>query len=109
MVALNSGQKFLCVLSYSQLSTLEIVSVQDSHNFDFEILESSEDSLLMLCSRDTARVLARRLGGVFKFVRTSGSSLEDMTKTLPLPESPKFNWTISSYGCDLEEYEDTRL
>jgi len=88
---------------------MEIVRVKDSGNFDFEILESTIDSLLLKCNRETGKALTKKLGGAFKVVRVCGNSLEDLTKAIPLPENPKFNWTISSYGCDSGRYEDTKV
>jgi tRNA G10 N-methylase Trm11 len=102
-------QKFLCISSYSQLSLLETVRIKDSGIFDFEILESTKDSVLLQCSQETGKALAKKFGGIFKIVRACGSSIEDLTKSLPLPESSKFNWTISGYGCDLDTYEGAKV
>jgi len=88
---------------------LEIVRIKDSGIFDFEIVESSKDSLLLRCGRETGKTLAKKFGGVFKVVRVCGNSMDDLTKALPLPESPKFNWTISGYGCDLDTYEEAKV
>jgi len=88
-------EKYLAVPAYGKLSSLELASVRDSENFDFEISKSSENSTLIELELKTAKALAKRLGGFYKLVRICGQTVDELLKILPLPDTPKFNWTVS--------------
>jgi tRNA G10 N-methylase Trm11 len=85
------------------------LSLSDSKAFDFQLTDISKQSALFESSERTARAVAKRLGGIFKVARICGTSLEDLFDCLPLPDEPKFNWTISSYECAYDVFEETSL
>ncbi|MFI5421288.1 MAG: TRM11 family SAM-dependent methyltransferase, partial [Nitrososphaerales archaeon] len=101
-------EKYLAVPAYGKLSSLELATLRDSSNFHFEIIDCSADLPLLEIERSDAKILAKRQGGFFKLVKISGKSKEDLLAGLPLPDDAKFNWTVSSYGCDQDVQEDIR-
>ena len=106
---LHKAQKFICVLSFAHLSLLELLHLRNTGTMSFKILKSATDSALIECDEDAAKILSATAGGVFKLARVCGQSIEELLSMLPLPEQAKFSWTVSSYGCDKETLEDTRM
>jgi tRNA G10 N-methylase Trm11 len=101
-------QKYLCILSFTILSLLELYELQASRIFDFQILASSQNSVLIRCDTETAKLLAARSGGIYKIGNVCGSRPETLSSCLPLPESSKFNWTVSGYECTPDILDDTK-
>ena len=113
---LNSGdtrfpadQKFICILSFASLSVLELIRLKDSGVLKFNLLKFSPDSALIECGEETAKSLSGRAGGIFKVAKVCGHSVQELLAELPLPDEPKFSWTVSGYGCEKETLEDTRM
>jgi tRNA G10 N-methylase Trm11 len=102
-------QNFLAVCAYGKLSLLELASLKDAEIFDFEITNCTSTSALLEMDEKLAKSFASRSGGIYKLVRICGGSLKDLFECLPLPDVPKFNWTISSYGCESDSLEETVL
>jgi tRNA G10 N-methylase Trm11 len=101
-------EKYLIVPAYGKLSCLELASVKDSGSFQFTISQCSENSAIIEAESKIAKNLAKRLGGFYKFVRICGKTPKELFEHLPLPDTPKFNWTVSEYGCDPETQEEIR-
>ena len=95
-------QRFIAILAYGRVSALELASVRDSNVVKFEILKANENAAALKCTIDEARFLAKRLGGAYKIARVYGSSPEEVLKNLYLPDSDRFNWTVSGYNSDAE-------
>lgn len=104
----DNRSQFLTTLVYGQLSVLELASLQQSSQIDFKLLAHSDLTALMECDVKAATSLIGRLGGSYKIVKLCGTSVENVFESLPLPDDPKFAWTISSYGAPSELLEDTR-
>ncbi|MDA4129344.1 MAG: DNA methyltransferase [Thaumarchaeota archaeon] len=100
-------QKFLAISAYGKLSLLELASLVDAGIFDFEITNCTSSSVLLEMEEKLAKGFASRVGGMYKLVRICGESPDDLFGVLPLPDIAKFNWTISSYGCTLDDLDDT--
>src|SRR5579872_1873536 len=100
--------KFICVLSFAQLSLLELVRLKDSGQFPLEITTTSAQTAVVICDRDTAKRLAHASGGVFKIARVCGSSIGEIENCLPLPDEPKFSWTVSGYCCNPDDLESAK-
>jgi len=101
-------QKFICVLSFAQLSLLEIARLKDSGEYAFDIMATSAQTALIECDGETVKHLSRAFGGVYKVARACGNSIEGIEDCLPLPDEPKFNWTISGYCCSAESLESAK-
>jgi len=101
-------QKYLCILSFAKLSLLELYELQVSGILHFQILASSENSVLIQCDTETAKHLATRGGGIYKIGSVCGNSPETLSSCLPLPESSKFNWTVSGYECNPHVFEEAK-
>jgi tRNA G10 N-methylase Trm11 len=107
-IHLSEVQKYVCVLSFATLSWLELSRIRDSGILDFQILASSKNSVLIQCQPETAKRLASRTGGIYKVGKVCGTSPESLQDCLPLPDTNKFNWTISGYECDPGTLELTK-
>ncbi|HYB04170.1 MAG TPA: hypothetical protein VED17_06900, partial [Nitrososphaerales archaeon] len=105
---MSEVQKYLCILSFATLSWLELSRIRDSGILNFQILASSKNSVLIQCPSETAKQLAKRTGGIFKVGKVCGTSPETLQDCLPLPNTNKFNWTISGYECDADTLELTK-
>ena len=101
-------QKFLAISAYGKLSLLELAGLRDSKNFDFEISRCAENSAIVEVDENDGKSFAKRLGGFYKIVKICGESVDELLHNLPLPEEPKFNWTISCYDCGSDAQEETR-
>lgn len=88
---------------------MELFRLRQFGLLNFEILFHSRDFAIIACGNETAKRIASRSGGVFKLGRICGNSLVELLVRIPLPDRPKFNWTVSSYHCDEEIFEETKV
>lgn len=100
--------QFVVTLAYGNLSTLELASLQQSNILDFKLLAHSDLAVLIECESETASALISRLGGSYKLARVCGTTIDDLLDHLPLPDDPKFAWTISGYGVSSEMLEEIK-
>ena len=100
--------KFIGILAYAKLSLIELYRLQRSDFLNFDILFHSQQFVILSCSSEVARKIGTRSGGIFKIGRMCGSSITELLDTIPLPDRPKFNWTVSAYHCDEEILEETK-
>lgn len=107
-ICLSHDLKFVCILSFSQLSVVELLRLKEGGSLNFDLLKYSEASAAISCEKEMARRIASTAGGIFKVGRVCGKTIEDLAKNLPLPDDPKFNWTISSYSCEDEIIDEAK-
>ncbi|MCL4518770.1 MAG: hypothetical protein M1587_06190 [Thaumarchaeota archaeon] len=101
-------ESFLAVLAYGRVSALELASVRDSNAIKFDILKANENIALLKCTIDEARSLARRLGGTYKIAHVYASSPGELLQNLYLPDSDRFNWTVSAYNSEVEAIDQLK-
>jgi tRNA G10 N-methylase Trm11 len=101
-------QKYICVLAFGELSLFELARLRDSGILDFKIVVGSKSTAALICTTAVAKQLAKRAGGIYKIGRICGETPDTLAGCLPLPDSNKFNWTISSYQCTPESLEETK-
>ena len=90
------------------MSALELASVKSANISEFDIIQVGDSAVLIECCLDTARTLARRLGGTYKIVAVCGRTKRDLVQNLELPLDPKIKWTVSGYFCDTELLTEIR-
>ncbi|MDG6994833.1 MAG: hypothetical protein JRN52_02825 [Nitrososphaerota archaeon] len=93
----NEVHRFLATLAYGRVSALELASIRDSGSFDFELLRANETCSLLQCTTDTALSLIKRLGGSYKIAQVCGNTPDELFDWLFLPDTDRFNWTVSGY------------
>ena len=81
-MALNDKSQFLAVLAYGRMSALELASVKSANISEFDIIQVGDSAVLIECCLDTARTLARRLGGTYKIVAVCCITLRDLVQNL---------------------------
>ena len=101
-------EKFLATLAFDDLSAAELEISSATLNLELGGIKPREHTIEFECTRKAAHTLARRMGGVLKIALICGDTLEEVFDRLPLPDEPKFQWSISAYGCPEELVEETR-
>lgn len=91
------------------MAALELKSVRDSEVFGLEILKANDNTALLQCTSDTAHSLIKRLGGSYKIARVYGSSPEELLEQLFLPDTDRFNWTLSGYDSLPDTIDQLKL
>ncbi len=104
----NAKDSFILFPVFGKLSTLELQSIKEQGSLDFAIVSASDHECHVECDRSVAVALIQRVGGFFKIARNLGSSRDQALQNLETPDKPKFNWTVSSYGADDEDIEETK-
>ncbi len=99
---------FLLTFGYGELSMLELVSLEESGIFPFEIIALNESAALIDCKNEFSGAVVKRLGGSYKMGRLLGNDIEHALERIKLPDDPKFNWTVSVYGVDEETASESK-
>jgi len=96
------------VLAFSELSATELAMLRNSENFPFDVQASSKYTATIKCKRETAKKLAKIVGGTYKIARVCGDRLEDLENCIQYPEETKFYWTVSGYCCSADDVQNVR-
>ena len=99
---------FILMPVYGMLSTLELESLRDRGS-NFTILRVSRMATLIESDLKNAIALGEKLGGFYKVARNCGNSVGELLECISVPDEPKFNWTVSSYGVTSEQVEEAKL
>lgn len=99
---------FILMPVYGMLSALELESVRDRRS-NFTISRVSRMATLIESDLKTAIALGEKLGGFYKVARNCGNSVGELLECIRVPDLPKFNWTVSSYGVASEQVEEVKL
>jgi len=95
--------------SHKAVSLLELECVNQSiRGLPFEVLSADISGAIISCTPAIAKRLISLLGGSYKIARVIGNDVEDSVKQLPLPDAPKFEWTVSGYNCEEDAIQSCR-
>jgi SAM-dependent methyltransferase len=101
MLAKEHSRDFLFIFAFGVSSVVELQSLLQRSELG-KLKSYDSHGAIVTSNERNARSMVSILGGVNKVARILTDDLNESVGSMFLPDRPKFNWTVSGYGCTEE-------